>query len=142
MERFKETFGVDQDINSFTTLVRRWEGGEQSVKPAGKTLRGLCFKVDYLPLPLVQDIFNLVNTPILVSILKMGFFQLRRECIDGLLLEVWRRLLSSAPDKEESEDVDDGEQEEEEVEQHGQKVEAEVAKDGDLAPELPAFKVC
>ena len=59
-----------------------------------------------------------------------------------MLLEVWRRLLSSAPDKEESEDVDDGEQEEEEVEQHGQKVEAEVAKDGDLAPELPAFKVC
>ena len=95
--------------------------------------------MDYLPLPLVQDIFNLVNTPILVSILKIGFFQLRRECIDGLLLEMWRRLLSSAPDKEEREDVDDGEQEEEGVEQ---KVETEVAKDGDMAPEPAAFKVC
>lgn len=142
MEKFRETFGVDHDINSFTSLVRRWEGGEQSVKPAGKTLRGLCFKVDYLPLPLVQDIFNLVNTPILVSILKILFFQLRRECIEGLLLEVWRRLLSSVPGKEDSEDVDDGGEEEEGMEQHGQKVEAEVAKDGDMASEPAAFKVC
>ena len=68
MALFMKTFGVEVDINSFTNLVRKWEGGEHSVKMNNKTIRGLCFKVDYLPLSLVLDIFNLVN--ISISILK------------------------------------------------------------------------
>ena len=73
MAKFKETFGVQFDISSFTNLVRKWEGGEHSVKISGETLRGLIFRVDYLPRSLVMDIFNLVNISIFSQLSKRPF---------------------------------------------------------------------
>ena len=61
MQTFKETYGVEVGISSFLDLAKKWEGGEHPVKIAGKVLRGICIKVDYIPLRLLQEVFNLVR---------------------------------------------------------------------------------
>lgn len=99
MALFRKAFGVDLDINSFTSLVRKWEGGEQSVKLNNKTIRGLCFKVDYLPLSLVLEFFNLVNISINILENTISF-----SCGEMPSIHCWRRcgegcsaVVSSAP---------------------------------------------
>ena len=123
MARFKKTFGVQVDINNFANLVRKWEGGEYTAKIGGKTYRGLCLKVDYLPLPYVQDLFNLVNLSQAQNSQNYSLLQLGRDAISRLQEETWRRLLSSAPEQEDdgADKVEEGELDEAADEEEGEK---------------------
>ena len=123
MARFKKTFGVQVDINNFANLVRKWEGGEYTAKIGGKNIRGLCLKVDYLPLPYVQDVFNLVNLSQAQNSQNYSLLQLGRDAISRLQEETWRRLLSSAPEQEDdgADKVEEGELDEAAGEEEGEK---------------------
>ena len=68
------------------------------------------------------------------------FFQLRRDCFEGLLREVWERVVSSVPDHvEDEEDGNDGGEEEENT---AQTEEAEGELSGHVSSKPPALKVC
>ena len=77
LANFREVYGVQEDIFSFKHLLTKWEGGEHSVRIAKKCYKGWALKVDYLPLDIVADVFNLVTMlrfrPIVINLLHCSW---------------------------------------------------------------------
>ena len=77
LANFREVYGVQEDIFSFKHLLTKWEGGEHSVRIAKKCYKGWALKVDYLPLDIVADVFNLVTMlrfrPIVINLLHSSW---------------------------------------------------------------------
>ena len=77
LANFREVYGVQEDIFSFKHLLTKWEGGEHSVRIAKKCYKGWALKVDYLPLDIVADVFNLVTMlrfrPLVINLLHSSW---------------------------------------------------------------------